>query len=81
MHFDFSSKINLLQTKWEGKFTLLPPNEVTNLAALITDPRFGTAVILVALLEFSSGGQMYWTGPVNSAKQLIKYHRIFYLYI
>jgi len=75
--FYSSSKINLIQTNWEGKFTFLPPNEVTTLAAFITcikncaDPRFGTAVTFVALLEFSFGGQMYWTGPVNSAKQTL----------
>jgi hypothetical protein len=33
--FDSSSKINLLKTNWEAKFTLLPPNEVTTLTVLV----------------------------------------------
>ena len=50
--FYSSSKINLLKTNWQGKYTLLPPNEVTILEALIrninngTEPRLGRAVIL-----------------------------------
>jgi len=74
--FDSSSKINRLEKKnWEGKFTLLSPNEVTTLATLIrcikngTDPLFGTAVTLAVRLQFTSSCWMYWTGPVDSAKE------------